>query len=77
MKNHHSQDGIQNRARSVFGIGGSSLPINLFLLGNQDFTTVIREASLFERVSENEMISQPLSDDTILMDDIVYSTKYR
>lgn len=46
-------------------------PVNY--LDNKAYTTVIREASLFERVSENEMMAQPLSDDTILMDNIIIS----
>ena len=46
---------------------------------NKTYNTVIREASLFERVSEDEMMAQPLSEETILMDDIIISrfSKYK
>lgn len=46
---------------------------------NKTYNTVIREASLFERVSEEEMMAQPLSEETILMDDIIISrfSKYK
>lgn len=46
---------------------------------NKTYNTVIREASLFERVSEEEMMAQPLSEETILMDDIIISrfNKYK